>query len=763
MRKHNHQGDAFCDSVAAYMDALLEKRDFAGSIQYFDANRKLVDEVGGSWAGSMLHRVAQAYASLTNYSAALKAARTAQALAGAEGDSLLLAEIFVTLGGILRDTNELVEAQKAFRDAESIFRRNDCLEGQSRALNQLAGLYFRQTDYRNALSLLMDAVGIARRLKDDQKLAFMMGNIGRLQTFMGNFAEAEKHLQINIDLSAQNGDQLEVARARLSLGYVYVQQAEDEKAEQEFEQAYALIAVLNARREEVIYLTYLGELKYRQGKFDESQRALDYGLALAEATASGSSLAGRVMRHIAELYIRRGEFRLARKFASRSTVIMSEIGDKVELGALTKIQAQVEASEKQPARARKLFRKAIDLLDESGVRWEKVEALVEAGRSKVFAERQRMTYLFRAEEFYARSRIKVRQEDVSRMISDLGAFNPSGQGAPVVSASSSQYDYLTVCPEIKRIKKQLPMLARADIPILITGETGVGKDHLTRYFHSLACPDKPYVAINCASVPETLLESELFGYRKGAFTGADGNKMGLFEAANGGVLLLDEIGDMPLSLQAKLLGVLERRKVTPLGGTTEVDIDILLVAATNRKLEEMVEQGTFRRDLYYRLSGITLHLPPLRERKEDIPLLLEHLMHQRELLAEGKRPPAELVRQFIDYDWPGNIRELDNRVKRLEVMAQMVAEGDLVEVARPIFDGDKVEAEAVNLFDRVEQFERQLITEALLAARGNKSQAARLLGVHEATVRTKLKRYEIQTEEEGLRRLHLKGGAPGQD
>ncbi len=760
MRKHDIQGDDFCNSVAAYMESLLEKRDFAGSIQYFDSNRKLVDEVGGSWAGAMLHRVSRAYASLTNYKAALKAARTAQALAGAEGDSLLLAEVFVTLGGILRDSNELVEAQKAFRDAESIFRRNDCLEGQSRALNQLAGLYFRQTDYRNALTVLMDAVGIARKLKDDRKLAFMMGNIGRLQTFMGDFAEAEKHLQINIELSEQNGDQLEVARARLSLGYVFIQQAAFDRAESELEQAYPLITTLNARREEVTYLTYLGELQYSAGRYDESLRTLETALAMAEETASGSSLAGSIMRHLAELHVLREDYRLARKFASRATVIMNEIGDKVELGALTKIQALVAASENRPTKARKLFRKAIDLLDESGVRWEKADALVKAGESKVFAERQRMTYLFRAEEFFARARLKARQEDVSRMISDLGAFNPSGQGAPVASASSSQNDYLTVCPAIKRIKKQLPMLARADIPILITGETGVGKDHLTRYFHSLARPDKPYVAINCASVPETLLESELFGYRKGAFTGADGNKMGLFEAANGGILLLDEIGDMPLTLQAKLLGVLERRKVMPLGGTSEVDIDIVLVAATNKNLDEMVEQGTFRRDLYYRLSGITFHLPALRERKEDIPLLLEHLMRKRHLLAEGKQLPTELVRQFIDYDWPGNIRELDNRVKRLEVMAQMVAEGDLVEVARTIFGGDEAGDETANLFDRVEQFERQLITEALLAARGNKSQAARMLGVHEATVRTKLKRYEIQSEEEGLRRLHLKGGAP---
>jgi tetratricopeptide (TPR) repeat protein len=180
MRKQTDNGTVFCESVATYMESLLTGRDFAGAVEYYEANRSLVADVGGSWAGAMRHRVARAYASLTNYPAALKAARMAQAMTAKEGDSLLLAEIFVTLGRILRDSGELREAQKAFRDAESIFRRNDCLEGQSRALNHLAGTYFRQNDYRNALTVLMDSVGIAKKLNDNRKLAYMMGNVGRL-------------------------------------------------------------------------------------------------------------------------------------------------------------------------------------------------------------------------------------------------------------------------------------------------------------------------------------------------------------------------------------------------------------------------------------------------------------------------------------------------------------------------------------------------------------------------------------------------------
>ena len=760
-----HKGNSFCESVATYMTSLLTKRDFAGVIRCYEANRSLVDEVGGTWGGSMLHQVAQAYASLTDCSAALKAARIAQAMATDDGDSLLLAEVFVTLGGILHDSSEHVEAAKAFRDAESIFRRNDCPEGQSRALNRLAGLYFRQTDYRNALSVLMDAIEIAKQLNDNEKLAYMMGNIGRLHTFMGNFAEAEKHLQINIDLSQGSGDELEIARARLSLAYVYIQQALYAQSEEELKQAYPLIVALNARREEVIYLTYLGEVLYRTSRFDDARDVLEKALALADKSASDTTLAGRVMRHLAELHVRTENFRQARRVAARSMVIMEKAGNRVETGALFKILAQVAVHNRQAAKARKLFMKAIDLLDESGVRWEKAEALVAAGSSTLFDERQRINYLFRAEEFYAGNRLDKKLENVSRLISELGTFAPTGKTARAVASSEDTPDYVTRCSQIKQFKSQLQMLGRTDLPVLITGETGVGKDHLARHFQSLVSPGGPFVAINCASVPETLLESELFGYCRGAFTGAHGNKKGLFVAADGGVLLLDEIGDMPLTLQAKLLGALETRKVLPLGGTSEVDIDIVLIATTNRNLEEMVEQGTFRRDLYYRLSGITFHLPPLRERKEDIPLLLEHFMVRCNLLSPGKKLPAELVRQFIDYAWPGNVRELANKVSRLEIMAQLVAEGDLVEITRSIFSTDKSVNNSRSLLDRVEEFERRLITEALLATGGNKSEAARMLGIHEATVRSKLKRYGIMLQRrtsEGLftESTSSEGGAP---
>lgn len=747
MRTINQQGTDYPAAMLHYITALVERRDFAGAIRYYELNRSTIEQAGRSPAGAILHRAAGAYASLSNYPAALKTARMAQNLLAGEGDNLQLAELFLTLGGILRDSGDVKEAEKALRDAESIFRRNDCIEGQSRALNGLAGLFFRQQDYHNSLSVLMDAIAIARRLGDKKKLAFMMGNIGRIYTFIGSFAEARKHIQINIDLSNELRDWTEAARAYLSLAYVHIQTGEYAQAQAALEKAYPLIIEQQNRRDEVIYMTYLGELYYRSGQLDDSRNILENALTLADEIAPGTTLAGRAMRHMAELYLRLENFRSAQRYASLSLVIMEKAADKVEAGALLRIKALTAQAAGRKQEGLRCFARALDLLAESGVRFEHAEALVAAGSSCLFGPRQRINYLFRAQDFYAHNQVSRRLNEVEKLIA---AIEPTASQKSVVGVSAGARaadakDFLTDNAAIRRFKSQLPLIAGSDLPVLLTGETGVGKDHMARYFHSICRPGRPFVAVNCASVPETLLESELFGFKKGTFTGADADRRGLFLAADGGVLYLDEIGDMPLTLQAKLLGVLERRKVLPLGSTEEVTLDIKLVAATNKNLEELVDSGRFRRDLYYRLGGITFEIPPLRERKEDILLLLRHFMSHCSLLKPAEKLPSELAARFIEHDWPGNTRELLNKVKRLEVMTKMVAEGDLVELSRSIFTAE-TSGPANTLFERVEQFERQLLTEALLAAGGNKSEAARILGIHEATVRTKLKRYHISLE-----------------
>jgi len=750
MRNQAIDSREFRYAMDHYMASLVQRRDFAAAVKYYEDNHCELERAGSALAGSVLHHAAMAYAALSNYPAALKTARVAQNVVAKESDSVLLAEIFLTLGGILRDMGEMKEAERAFRDSESIFRRKDCLEGRSRALNLLAGLLYKQGDYKNSLSLIMDAVEIARKLNDRKKLAYMMGNLGRIFTFIGDFSEAEKRLQFNVNLSTELRDWKEVTRARIALGYVYIQQGEFGKAEQSLENTYREVVTRDNKRNQVICLSYLGELYYRSGRLREALGTLGKALVLAEEIKPNATLAGRVIRHLAEVHVRLKNYSTAQRFVTRAMRVMRKACNKVEIGALWKIKAIIAEVNGHAAEGRECFTKAIDILTESGVRFEEAEALMAAGSPGLFGDRRRLTYLFRAEEFYRNSGLSIKLQEIERIIHsiDYPVAASAGTGPTRPTPSPGVIDFLTNCLAIKRFIAQLAIIGRSDLPLLLTGETGVGKDHMARYYHSLVRPGAPFVSVNCASLPDTLLESELFGYRKGAFTGADTDKKGLIVAATGGVLYLDEIGDMPLSLQAKLLGVLETRRVIPLGSTEEIQLDIKLVVATNKYLEEMVEQGTFRRDLYYRLSGFTFHIPALRDRKGDIPVLLHHFMERSHLLNNNTDIPSELVHLFVEYDWPGNTRELRNKVKRLEVMAELVAEGDLVELSRSMFTRERPQIEG-SLFDRLEQLERRMIVEALLVSRGNKSQAARLLKIHEATVRTKVKRYGIDVSVEG--------------
>lgn len=232
-------------------------------------------------------------------------------------------------------------------------------------------------------------------------------------------------------------------------------------------------------------------------------------------------------------------------------------------------------------------------------------------------------------------------------------------------------------PAFTRVLKIAGDYAKTDFPVLITGESGTGKELIANEIHrGSGRREKPFLVQNCSAIPETLLESELFGYHKGAFTGALKDKVGLFEAADGGTLFLDEIGDMPAHLQARILRVFQDGEIKPLGGTKTRKVDVRIISATNKDLKEEIEKGHFREDLYYRLNVLPLHLPPLRERQEDIPLLLEHFM-KRESHRIGispKRLVKDALQTLVEYPWRGNIRELENFVKHILV----VVDGDLI-------------------------------------------------------------------------------------
>jgi DNA-binding NtrC family response regulator len=308
-----------------------------------------------------------------------------------------------------------------------------------------------------------------------------------------------------------------------------------------------------------------------------------------------------------------------------------------------------------------------------------------------------------------------------------------------------------VMQDIMRVVEQV---APSSASVLITGETGSGKEILARTIHRLSPrAERPFIAINCSAIPESLMESEIFGHERGAFTGAAERRIGCFELADGGTLLLDEIGEMPAQTQAKLLRVLEDHKVRRLGSKVETPVDVRVLAATNKEPEQAVTKGELRQDLYFRLNVFHINLPPLRDRKDDIPLLVEHVLrdinvkHGRQV--RGVNP--EVIEMFMNYSWPGNVRELRNVLERAAIMANR----DLI--GRANLPGEFGHAPAASASDltalrfpigtTVEAVERELIVQTL-ASTSNKTRAAELLGISLKTLHNKLKEYEAAKDPE---------------
>jgi two-component system response regulator PilR (NtrC family) len=326
-------------------------------------------------------------------------------------------------------------------------------------------------------------------------------------------------------------------------------------------------------------------------------------------------------------------------------------------------------------------------------------------------------------------------------------------------AQSRQNKLENMVGQSRPFQQVLEMVRRvATLPstVAIHGESGAGKELIARALHELSDRrEKPFVAINCGGIPETLLESELFGHKKGAFTGAVEDKEGLFVVAQGGTIFLDEIGEMPLVLQAKLLRVLDQYTVTPVGGTSEIKVNVRIISATNRDLEQMADESRFRKDLYYRLNVIPITVPPLRDRADDIPLLTRHFIsrHCERMNRNRLDLSPEAEQALCNYGWPGNVRELGNVLERvvalcpgenitLQDLPPAVQQSRLAEPAKPA----TLSADGVDLEALVADIEIDLIKQALEAARYSQKNAARLLGLTPRSLRYRLQKYGLETD-----------------
>ena len=308
----------------------------------------------------------------------------------------------------------------------------------------------------------------------------------------------------------------------------------------------------------------------------------------------------------------------------------------------------------------------------------------------------------------------------------------------IIGSSAGMQDVLRMISRLKDTRT----------PVLISGESGTGKELVARAIHFRgALAQSPFVAVDCGALVPTLMESELFGYEKGAFTGATKSKAGLFQAANGGTIFLDEIGELPLEMQAKLLRVLQEKEVRPVGSNEKIDVDVRVIAATNRDLETAYRAGTFRKDLYFRLNVVTVHLPPLRERRSDIPMLVHHFLNR---YAAGMHLPVTpaAMKSLLQYEWPGNVRELENCIARAVTLGdhQVIDVQDLppgMRTEQPV-SHEMTPQEASSLSTTaLAEMERMTILRVFEQAHGDKVLAGKMLGISRATLYRKLKRYNI--------------------
>ncbi|QEO25270.1 sigma-54-dependent transcriptional regulator [Xanthomonas translucens] len=297
---------------------------------------------------------------------------------------------------------------------------------------------------------------------------------------------------------------------------------------------------------------------------------------------------------------------------------------------------------------------------------------------------------------------------------------------------------------MRTVHKRIGLAAASDLPVLVSGETGTGKELVARALHrASARAGAAFVAVNCAAIPAELIESELFGYRKGAFSGAVADRAGLIREADGGTLFLDEIGDMPLPMQAKLLRFLQEGEVSPLGGRGAQKVDVRVVAATHRELAQLVADGRFRSDLRYRLNVVPIELPPLRERGDDIVLLAQHFLEDGASAARTLSAAAQA--RLRAYPWPGNVRELRNAMQRCQVLVRTptIEAHDLDEVLAGDAAAPAAATLALTLPDAIAQLEKQMIQAALAQAQGNRAEAARRLGIHRQLLYRKLDDYGL--------------------
>ena len=621
------------------------------------------------------------------------------------------------------------------------------------------------------LGLLKESARELRKAVDDADATGARSEAGTLRKNLaitliklGDFEAAEQLIEEALPLIRQSGEELHLVRLCLVDANLRRMMGKLSQSLERLQEVLGRIRSLGYSREEAICLEYLGDCHLAQRNYKKALERYQSAQAIAEATAPKGDLIPELGHRLAECFVHLGDANAAILACERGLKVALDTGDRYEECATHRVLAMAHRAAGNPTKAFRLAQEGIELGRRYEIPYELARALHWLGETKLQGNSeddrtQGRQCLWDARAVFEGLGLKQWLRQIDSLLGfeevpeaptteDPGLAAVSGLEA--LDRGALRFGVVTVSAEVSEAVATILSIAPSRIPVLITGASGTGKELLARALHQMSDRRKqPFVPVNCAALAPGLLDSELFGHERGAFTGAVASRDGLFASADGGTLFLDEVGELSPTAQATLLRVLESGELRRVGTDEIKTIDVRIVAATNASLEEMVERGTFRRDLFYRLAGTPVALPSLAEREEDIVVLFRYFFAEATAAAKKRLTVApEVETLFRAYNWPGNVRELKNEVARAVAMADNGAV-----LGREAFL-PRVRAKTATALRRERDIaeqdtaERTSILHALRAHRGNKADAARSLGgMKRTTLLYKIDRLNIRPEE----------------